>query len=125
MKSSIFCDITSYSPLKVNRVAEVATCFIQVSRLDCFSTLKMEVTRSSVTSVDFKQATLRYIPENRTLLIGVLALCQYHIDRYRLRCSYLPFECLEVRYKIENCLLVPSLLNDQMSIRAKAVLCRT
>jgi hypothetical protein len=78
MKSSIFCDITSYSLLKASRVSEVATCFIQVSRLACFSILKMEVPRSSVTSVDFKQATLRYIPEDRTLLIGVLALCQYH-----------------------------------------------
>jgi hypothetical protein len=38
-----------------------------VSCLAYSSTLKMEATCSSETSVDFQQATLHYIPEDRTL----------------------------------------------------------
>jgi hypothetical protein len=62
MKSSIFWDITPYSPLKVNlhfggtyrlhiSVALLATCLTLVSCLAYSSTLKMEATYASETSV--------------------------------------------------------------------------
>jgi hypothetical protein len=47
--------------------AELATCFALVSWLTYFSTLRMEATCSSETSVDFQRTTRRYIPEDRTL----------------------------------------------------------
>jgi hypothetical protein len=86
MKNSIFWDITPYNPLKVNGRFEgtyrlhhhdetssdsyaIHDSFLFV----LFSTLKMEVTYSSITSVDFQRNTRRYIPEDRTLkaLIGL------------------------------------------------------
>jgi hypothetical protein len=45
----------------------LAACFILVSCLAYSSTLKMETTCSSETSVDFHRTTLRYIPKHRTL----------------------------------------------------------
>jgi hypothetical protein len=89
MKSSILCDITLYSPLKVNRRFE-GKCRLhrqglrvnQVrnqheagsnqSRLldSCLAysaTLKMETTCSSEISVDFQQTTRRHIPEDDPL----------------------------------------------------------
>jgi hypothetical protein len=48
--------------------ALLATCFIIVSYLAYFRTLKMEPTCSSETSADFQPITRRYIPEDRTLL---------------------------------------------------------
>jgi hypothetical protein len=48
--------------------APPAACFILVSCLPYSSTLKMEATCSSKTSLDFQQATWCYIPEYRTLL---------------------------------------------------------
>jgi hypothetical protein len=48
------------------QVVLLATYFTLVSRLAYSSTLKMEATCSSVTSVDFQRATRRYIPEDRT-----------------------------------------------------------
>jgi hypothetical protein len=80
-KSSVFWDITPCSPLKVNRPFE-GTCrlHLQGRRISqarnqlgsachlCYlvysSTLKMKVTCSSETSVDFQGAAWRYIPEN-------------------------------------------------------------
>jgi hypothetical protein len=44
-------------------------CFMLVSYLVHFSTLKMESTQSSETSVDFQRTTWLYIPKNRTLQI--------------------------------------------------------
>jgi hypothetical protein len=41
--------------------------FTLVSCLAYFSTLKMEATCSSATSVDFQRTARRYIPEDRTL----------------------------------------------------------
>jgi hypothetical protein len=92
MKSSIFWDITLCSPLKVNRRCggtsrlhlqgpkinqarnQRETClppeFTLVSCLAYSSTLKMEATYSSETSVDFRRTTWRYIPEDRTLQNG-------------------------------------------------------
>jgi hypothetical protein len=56
--------------LKVNR-ALFAACFMWASSLAYSSTVKMEVAYSSKTSVDFQQTTLHYIPEDRTLKIGL------------------------------------------------------
>jgi hypothetical protein len=47
--------------------ALLATCFMNVSCLTYSSSLKMEAIRSSETSVEFKRATRRYIPEDRPL----------------------------------------------------------
>jgi hypothetical protein len=44
-----------------------APCFMLISCLAYPSTLKMEVTCSTETSVDFQRTTWRYIPEDRTL----------------------------------------------------------
>jgi hypothetical protein len=44
-----------------------ATCFILVSCLTYYSTMKMEDKCSSETSVDFQWTTRRYIPVDRTL----------------------------------------------------------
>jgi hypothetical protein len=91
MKSSVFWDITQCSPLKVNRrfgvtcllhlqgkrqarhqheVTLFATSFMLVSCLSYSSTLKMEVTCYSETSLDFQLTTLRYIPEDRNLYLS-------------------------------------------------------
>jgi hypothetical protein len=87
LKSTIFFDITPYSPLKVNRrfggtyrlhlqsrrisraknqreircQAELASCSAYSS------TMKMEAIFSSETSGDFQRTTRRYIPEDRAL----------------------------------------------------------
>jgi hypothetical protein len=88
MKSPIFWHITPCNPLKFNRrfgeiyrrhlqdrrksqarnlhQAEFATCSMLVSCL-AYSTLKMNATCYSETSVDFQQTTWRYIPEEITL----------------------------------------------------------
>jgi hypothetical protein len=50
-----------------NKQALLATCFTLASCLAYSSTLKIEATCSSETSVDFQWTTRRYIPENRTL----------------------------------------------------------
>jgi hypothetical protein len=92
MKSSVFCDTTTCSPLEVNRRFGV-TCRLQIqgqrirqernqhesgtkqSCSACFtnsSTPKMQATCSSETSVDFQRTTRRYIPENWTLELSTL-----------------------------------------------------
>jgi hypothetical protein len=77
MESSIFWDIYElYSPSEVSRrfggtchlqQGQRATYFMLVSYLAYSSTLKMEETCSSETSVDFQRATRQYITEYRTL----------------------------------------------------------
>jgi hypothetical protein len=82
IKSSVFCDITPYSPLKVNRsfwekcrlhlqqVASrtlLATCFTLVSCLAYSSTLKMEAICSSETPVDFQRTYTALYPRRWTL----------------------------------------------------------
>jgi hypothetical protein len=80
MKSSISWDITQCSPLSVNRrygvtcSALLATCFRLVSCLAYSSTLKMDATCSSKTSVDFQRTTRCYISENKTLHKGHCSL---------------------------------------------------
>jgi hypothetical protein len=76
--SSVFWDITPYSPMKVNQDFRemyrfhlqgrtlLSTCFTLVSCLAYFSTLKMEAKCSSETSVDFKRITRCCTPENKT-----------------------------------------------------------
>jgi hypothetical protein len=85
MKSSVFWDITLCSSLKVNRPFGATCCldlkdrrasqaefclspaFTLVSCLAYSSTLKMEASFSSETSVDFQRIARRYIPGDRTL----------------------------------------------------------
>jgi hypothetical protein len=50
----------------------IGTCFILVSGLTNSSTLKMEATCSSETSIDFQCTTRRYIPEDRTIELQFL-----------------------------------------------------
>jgi hypothetical protein len=45
----------------------LAACFIPVSYLTYSSTLKIEATYSSETSVEFHRTTWRYIPQDRTV----------------------------------------------------------
>jgi hypothetical protein len=84
MKSCIFWDITQFSTLKVigrfggtcryhphgRRISQAralfATFFTLVSFVAYSSTSQMEATCCSETSVDFKRAARRYIPEDRT-----------------------------------------------------------
>jgi hypothetical protein len=90
IRSSIFWDVTQCSPLKVNRrVGRTCRLHLQGRRisqarnqsesrwqaevvpcLDYSSTLKMEVTCSSETSVFFQWNTRRYVPKDRTLRIN-------------------------------------------------------
>jgi hypothetical protein len=67
LKGSTFLDIMPCSPFKVNRRFE-GTCrlptFKLVSWLTYTSTLKMEETRCSETSVDFQRTARRYISED-------------------------------------------------------------
>jgi hypothetical protein len=71
IENSVFCDITPCSLLKVNRrfggtcrlyllqSYRLAACFMLVSCSAYSSTLKMEATCSSETSVDFRRTTRR------------------------------------------------------------------
>jgi hypothetical protein len=84
MKRFVFWDITPCSPLKVNRRFG-GTCRIHLQgrrinqarnqhescSLAYSSTLKMEATCFSETSVDFQQTTRHYIPEDRTFQINL------------------------------------------------------
>jgi hypothetical protein len=80
MMNSIFWDITPVVRRNSTDVLEenvappllfqgdlLGTCFMQIFWLACFSTLKMEATFLSETSVDFQRSTRGYIPEDRTL----------------------------------------------------------
>jgi hypothetical protein len=81
VKSSIFWDITPYSPSNVNRHFGGTCCLHLQGRgrglpstsfmlVSCFAyscALKMEVICSSETSVEFQCNARRYIPEDRTL----------------------------------------------------------
>jgi hypothetical protein len=69
MKSSIFWDITPYSPLKVNRRFGRTHCLPPVTLVSClaYSIVKMEATCSFVTSSGFQRTARRYIPQDRTL----------------------------------------------------------
>jgi hypothetical protein len=96
IKISIFQVITSCSSVKVNwrfrgtcslhlqgrRISQalLATCFTLVSSLAYSSTLKMEVTCSSKTWVDFRQTTRRYMPEDRILQEWYFKICTVHIQ---------------------------------------------
>jgi hypothetical protein len=77
MKSSIFCNITPCNPLLVDwrfggtSADLLATCFMLVSFLAYSSTVNMEATCSSETSVEFQRTTRRYIPEDRDLHVSI------------------------------------------------------
>jgi hypothetical protein len=71
----------------------LATCFTVVSCL-AYSTLKMEATRSSETSVDFQRTTRHYIPEERTLYNhGVTCLFSFWNQS-----KLYPYSCIESTY---------------------------
>jgi hypothetical protein len=59
--------------------ALLVTCFTLVSCLAYSSTLKLEVTRSFETWVDFKRTTWRYISEDRSLHYIVRAIKIYTV----------------------------------------------
>jgi hypothetical protein len=63
MKSAAFWGMTPCSPLKADGLY---TCLILVPCLAYSSTLKMEETRSSGTSVDFQWTAWRYIAEDKS-----------------------------------------------------------
>jgi hypothetical protein len=77
MKSSVFWDITPFSPLKIIRrfggthllghQVPLATFFMLIYCLAYYLAPKMEAACSSETSVNFRQTTRRYVPENRIL----------------------------------------------------------
>jgi hypothetical protein len=126
MKSYIFMDITPCSPSKViRRFGEARcfhlwgwrirqassqheasnmkifacmfyTCFTVVSCLTYSSTLKIEATCSSETSVDFQLTTRCYIPEDRTLqrwiLLSKLFFCSEYSNAmvFNIFCSRTP-----------------------------------
>jgi hypothetical protein len=91
MKSTIFSDITSCSPLSVNRrfggtyrlhfwgrwnKLSFPPAFTLVSCWPYFSTMNMEAICSSETSVYTQRTTRRYIPEDGTLHnLFMLAAC--------------------------------------------------
>jgi hypothetical protein len=60
--------------------ALLATCFMLVSCLAYYLTLKIEVTYSSKTSVDFQWTTQHYIPEDRTAPLTLAV----HLDSLKL-----------------------------------------
>jgi hypothetical protein len=64
-KSTIFLDITPYSPLSVNRRGHLLSRSFLAELI--FSTLKVEAIYSSETSVDTQRTTRLYIPEDGTL----------------------------------------------------------
>jgi hypothetical protein len=58
---------------------EEFACFMLVSCLACYSTLKMEVRCSSETLVDFHRDIWHYIPEDRTLQASMI--WSFHCNR--------------------------------------------
>jgi hypothetical protein len=103
MKSSIFCDIMPCSPFKVNRrfgqicrLLSLPPAFTLVSCLAYSSTLKVELTFPSETSVDIQRTTWRYIPEVRTL----------HNRRHENRKSYI---VRAIIYLFDGLFLIPYL----------------
>jgi hypothetical protein len=99
MKSITFWDITSCSPLSVNRrfggthrlhiqgrsnkFSKKPTCWFLSALIS--STLKMETICSSETSVDTQRTTRRYVPEDDTLGLAPLALARPVFDSRRGR----------------------------------------
>jgi hypothetical protein len=67
VKSCIFWDIMLCIPLNETSPKAGSPAFRLVSCVAYSSTLKMEATCSSETSVDFQQTTQCYIPEDRAL----------------------------------------------------------
>jgi hypothetical protein len=57
----------------------LATCFTLVSYLFYSSTLKMEATCSSKSSVDFRRTTRRCIPEGRNFHITAVRIVNFGI----------------------------------------------
>jgi hypothetical protein len=71
------------------RVVLLATCFVLVSYLAFFSTLKMEAAYSSEKSVDSRQITRPYIPQDRTLQNRVIFSHYFHVRRVSSTLLYL------------------------------------
>jgi hypothetical protein len=84
--------LPSFSEMK-NKPSKkpTCTCFALVS-CPAYSTLKMEVIRSSETSVDFQRTTQRYIPEDRTLFVTTpVRTSNATVSTYAF-CIILPYE---------------------------------
>jgi hypothetical protein len=62
-----FVEIQRRFEESIGYVAFLAACFMLVSCLVYSSTMELEATRSSETSVDFRRTRRRYIPEDRTI----------------------------------------------------------
>jgi hypothetical protein len=75
MKSSVFWDVTPCSPFIVIRRFRETVFLLAYS-----SSLKMEATCSSETSVDYQRTIQSYIPEDRTLFFLYYAPCISHIS---------------------------------------------
>jgi hypothetical protein len=115
MKSSIFWDITSCSPLKVNRRfggtyrlhlhEYVLTAFRLISFSAYNSTLRMEAICSSETSVDFQRTTRRNISGDRTLqwlkhIKHIHTLLSFDVSRW---CEYLSICLIRLRHVESLC----------------------
>jgi hypothetical protein len=89
-RSEDYEDIMPCSQLKINRRFErtcrlvlLATCFMLISCLAYFSTLKMEITSSSETSVDFQRTTWHCIPEQPLREPQILHVVLYFLKYVR------------------------------------------
>jgi hypothetical protein len=71
-KRKHFPPIFFISPGFRRRISLLAVCFMLDSFSAYFSTLEMEATCSSESSVDFQRATRRYIPEVRTVGVKII-----------------------------------------------------
>jgi hypothetical protein len=67
MKNAVFWDVAPCRSSVNRRFGGTCHLHIQCSSLADFSTLKMEATRSSETSVQFTRSTRRHIPEDGIL----------------------------------------------------------
>jgi hypothetical protein len=100
-----------------NQRALFAACFTLVSCLAYTSTLKMEETCSSETSVDFQQTTLSNIPEDRTPLAEeILIELKPALNSCPVICHFglvwFIFRTILLKEIIEFCLYFYSTIND-------------
>jgi hypothetical protein len=89
VKSFIFWDIRSCSPLKVSR--NFGRPLLTASCLAYPSILKMEAT--SEKSVDFQRTTQRYVPEDRTLQSKLKSLPLFSKN-------FFPYECISLSSQV-------------------------
>jgi hypothetical protein len=102
LKSSIFWDITPYSPLKANR-SFGGTCqlHLQGGRIN-----------QARKSVDFQQTTPRYIPEHRTLYNHRRENLRYYTYEKSDPFMLCPVHIKRKRERKENSVLNPGQINN-------------